>query len=108
MAVEERRANGEVVRKKMDNKLKGIDRSFVRKLHLENYLRTILLNQTQSAKSTKFSSKRHTIFQEEISKKALCNNDDKIKILLCGVHTRKYGAKNYSEYCTCPFSDVCK
>lgn len=107
MAVEEQNKSGEI-EQKMDNKIKGIDRSFVRTLQLENYLRTILLNETQSAKSTKLSSYRHTIFQEEVSKKALCNHDDKVKILLCGVHTRKYGAKNYSDYCNCPFSNVCK
>lgn len=107
MSVEEVQPNGEIVQS-VDNKLKGVDRSVVRKMNLENYLRTIMLNQGQSARSTKLSSKKHTIYQEEISKRALSNFDDKVKILLCGIHTRKYGAPNYSDHCNCAFSNVFK
>ena len=107
MTVEEVQPNGEIVQS-IENKLKGVDRSVVRKMNLSSYLRTILLNEAQSARSNKLSSKKHAIYQEEISKRALSNFDDKIKILLCGIHTRKYGAPNYSDHCNCPFSNVFK
>ena len=107
MAVEEIGGNGKRVQK-LDNKLKGVDRAVVKNMSLGAYLRTILLNQSQSAKSFKISSKSHSIFVEQVRKQALCNIDDKVKVLLCGVHTRKYGCANYTDKCSCPFSRVYK
>lgn len=107
MAVEAVGSDGKRVQK-LDNKLKGVDRAVVKNMSLETYLRTILLNESQSAKSFKISSKSHSIFVEQIRKQALSNIDDKVKVLLCGVHTRKYGCKNYTDRCSCPFSRVCK
>ena len=107
MTVEKVNKSGERVQK-LDNKLKGVNRSVVRQMTLETYLRTLLLNETQTAKSVKISSKSHSIFMESIKKQAMSNLDDKIKILLCSIHSRKYGAKNYMDHCGCPFSSVYK
>lgn len=81
MTVEKVDKDGKRVQK-LDNKLKGVDRSVVRQMTLETYLRTLLLNETQTAKSVKISSKSHSIFMESIKKQALSNLDDKVRILI--------------------------
>ena len=87
-------------------KLKGVDRSYVKSLELTNYLRTVLLNETQTSLSNKIASKNHNVSINRMKKRAFINLDDKIKILDCGIHTRKYGARNYKDTCSCSFSKV--
>ena len=88
------------------SKLKGIDKSYVKRLELSNYLRTILLNKSQISVSNKIAAKNHNVSINRIKKSALINLDDKVKILDCGIHTRKYGSKDYKDTCSCAFGKV--
>ena len=90
-----------------ENKLKGVNRDAVSLMDLSNYLRTLLLNETQYATSTRICSKSHSIFIQTNTKKSLANLDDKIKIKNCGVHTYKYG-EDASDNCDCAFSRCIK
>lgn len=105
------------------NKLKGVNRDAVARLTLGNYLRTILLNDVQYCTFNKISSRKHSVHVDRIIKRSLASFDDKVWVLrllsviintgsfqvqlsLCGVHNRKYGYKNFSDFCKCPFSKI--
>lgn len=90
-----------------ENKLKGVNREAVGLMDLSNYLRTLLLNETQFATSNRITSKGHSLFIQKNKKKSLANLDDKIKIKNCGVHTFKYG-EDSSNDCSCAFSRCVK
>ena len=88
------------------NKLKGVNRDAVAQLTLSNYLRTILLGETQTATFNKISSRKHNLYVDKVEKRSLASYDDKVQLKLCGIHSRKYGA-SFSNYCNCPFSKIC-
>lgn len=87
------------------NKLKGVKREAVELLDLSNYLRTLLLSETQHATSSRICSKGHTLYIQENRKKSLANLDDKVRVKSCGIHILKYGEES-SEICECPFASV--
>lgn len=90
-----------------ENKLKGVSRDAVRLMDLSNYLRALMLNETQYATSTRICSKSHMIYMQTTTKKSLANLDDKIKIKNCGIHTYKYG-ENGDDNCKCAFARCVK
>ncbi len=94
-------------KKVTENKLKGVNREAVGLMDLSNYLRTLLMNETQYAASSRICSKSHSIFIQKNIKKSLANLDDKIKIKNCAVHTYKYGEIS-SDNCNCAFSRCVK
>ena len=70
------------------------------------FLLCLLKNTTDRAEFIKLSSKTHQIEMQNIRKAALMNFDDKIRVLNCGVHTKKYSEELSTEIKT-DFCIIC-
>ena len=83
------------------NKLKGIQRQTVRKIHFSNYLNCLSDFTAQRVSTFQITSKKQKITTNKVSKISLSAFCDKRFLLNCGIHSRPYSNEKNSFCCIC-------